>query len=63
VPTPLLLGEHSPSGQRSMVHAIDAGLHDSRIVDLPGQGHVAQTTAPQLVATALVRFVPGVDES
>jgi pimeloyl-ACP methyl ester carboxylesterase len=63
VPTLLLLGERSPSGQRSIVHAIDAALRDSRIVDLPGQGHMAQTTAPELVATALVRFVPGVDES
>ena len=60
LPTLLLLGERSPAGQRSIVHAIREALADSRIVVLPGQGHMAQTTAPDLVATALIRFVSGV---
>jgi pimeloyl-ACP methyl ester carboxylesterase len=55
-PTLLLLGELSPAGQRSIVHAIDAALPDSRIVELPGQEHLAQNTAPDLIADALLRF-------
>jgi pimeloyl-ACP methyl ester carboxylesterase len=56
-PTLLLLGEHSPAGQRSVVQSIDAALPDCRIVELPGQEHLAQVTAPHLVAEALLGFV------
>jgi pimeloyl-ACP methyl ester carboxylesterase len=56
-PTLLLLGERSPAGQRSIVHAIDAALSDSGIVELPGQKHLAQMTAPHLVADALLQFL------
>jgi pimeloyl-ACP methyl ester carboxylesterase len=55
-PTLLLLGEHSPAGQRSVVQSIDSALPDSRIVELPGQGHLAQVAAPHLVAEALIGF-------
>ena len=54
-PTVLLLGEHSPAGQRQIVTAIDAALPDSSILTLPGQQHMAQMTAPQLIANALIR--------
>jgi pimeloyl-ACP methyl ester carboxylesterase len=59
VPTLLLLGERSPAGQRSIVHAIDEALPNSRIAVLPGQDHMAQATAPELVAAALIRLVTG----
>jgi pimeloyl-ACP methyl ester carboxylesterase len=61
VTTPILLlvGERSPVGQRSIITAIDAALPDSRIVALPGQEHMAQVTAPELVASALIRFMTG----
>ena len=58
-PTMLLVGERSPVGQRSIIEAIDAALPDSRIVALPGQEHMAQASAPELVATALIRFMTG----
>jgi pimeloyl-ACP methyl ester carboxylesterase len=54
-PTVLLLGEHSPAGQRQIVTAINAALPDSSIVTLPGQEHMAQMTAPHLIADALIR--------
>ncbi len=63
VPTLLLVGERSPAGQQAVVRAVDEALPDSRIVVLPGQGHMAQATAPELVARALIRFVPGVAEA
>jgi len=59
VPSLLLLGERSPAGQRSIVHAIHAALPDSRIAVLPGQEHIAQATAPELVAAAVIRFLTG----
>lgn len=58
-PTLLLLGERSPAGQRSTVRSIDSALPDSRIVELPGQEHLAQVAAPHLVAQALVGFALG----
>jgi pimeloyl-ACP methyl ester carboxylesterase len=57
IPTLLLLGERTPAGQRAIVHAIHDSLPGSRIVVLPGQEHMAQATAPDLVATAVIRFV------
>jgi pimeloyl-ACP methyl ester carboxylesterase len=54
-PTVLLLGEHSPAGQQRILTAIDAALPDSSIVTLPGQEHMAQMTAPHLIADALIR--------
>jgi pimeloyl-ACP methyl ester carboxylesterase len=56
-PTRLLLGEASPAGQRSVVRSIASALPDSRIVVLPGQEHMAQATAPQLVANAVIPFI------
>ncbi|HXV92153.1 MAG TPA: alpha/beta hydrolase [Pseudonocardia sp.] len=54
-PTVLLLGERSPAGQRAVVSALDAALPDGRTVSLPGQEHLAQLTAPELVARELIR--------
>jgi pimeloyl-ACP methyl ester carboxylesterase len=56
-PTLLLVGERTGAGQRGIVAAIDAVLPDSRIVPLRGQEHMAQATAPDLVANALIRFM------
>ena len=58
-PTVLLVGDRSPAGQRGIVTAIDAALPDSRIVTLPGQEHMAQATAPDLVASELIQFMTG----
>jgi pimeloyl-ACP methyl ester carboxylesterase len=60
-PTALLAGERSPAGQHAVVTAIAAALPDSRIVALPGQEHMAQLTAPELVARELIRFVTQCD--
>jgi pimeloyl-ACP methyl ester carboxylesterase len=56
-PTLLLLGEHGPPGQQAITTAIAATIANSKIVSLPGQEHMAQVTAPQLVADNLIQFM------
>jgi pimeloyl-ACP methyl ester carboxylesterase len=56
VPTLLLSGGESPPGYRTAVEALDAALPDSRIVVLPGQGHVAMDTGTDLFTTEVLRF-------
>ena len=55
VPTVLLLGAISTSGQTDVVSALHAALPTSTVVVLPGQAHAAQATAPHLVADVLRR--------
>lgn len=57
VPTLLLSGGESPLEQRTAVEAVDAALPDSRIVVLPGQGHVAMDTGTDLFTTEVLRFI------
>lgn len=56
VPTVLLLGGRSTSGQKAVVEALHAALPSSDVVVLPGQAHAAQVTAPDLVASTLRSF-------
>lgn len=57
VPSLLLLGSESPAWAREGTRRIDADLPDSRIASLPGQGHMAHVTAPELVAAELLRHL------
>jgi pimeloyl-ACP methyl ester carboxylesterase len=57
VPTLLLLGETSPELFAAPVRALEAALPDSRVSVLPGQGHVAMTTAPDLLLGDILRFL------
>lgn len=57
IPTLLLLGTDSPDYFKPATEAIDAALPDSKIVLLPGQGHVAQRAAPELVAEGILKFL------
>lgn len=59
VPTLLLSGGESPPDFRTAVEAVDAALPDSRIVVLPGQGHVAIDTGTDLFTTEVLRFTAG----
>jgi pimeloyl-ACP methyl ester carboxylesterase len=59
VPTLLLSGGESSPDQRTAVEAVDAALPDSRIVVLPGQGHVAIDTGTDLFTTEVLRFTAG----
>ncbi len=56
-PTLLLVGGDSPAGQKTAAEALEAALPDGRVVVLPGQGHIAHRTAPELFAREVVRFL------
>ena len=53
----LLLGGDSPATQKAAAEALGATLPDCRIVMLPGEGHLAHRTAPELFAREVVRFL------
>ncbi|MFV0460696.1 MAG: alpha/beta fold hydrolase [Actinomycetales bacterium] len=56
VPTLLLVGEQSPSHLVGASHWLDERMPDSRLVVLPGQGHLANILAPALLADAIRDF-------
>ena len=56
-PTLLMLGGSSPPPWRARAEAFRAALPNSQIVELPGQGHVAMRTAPELFVRAVVEFL------
>ena len=53
----LLLGSESPPFFKAATEAVDGALQDSRIVVMPGQGHVAMHTAPELFASLVIGFL------
>jgi pimeloyl-ACP methyl ester carboxylesterase len=58
VPTLLLLGTLSAEHPlKDTTRALAMALPDARIVDLPGQGHLANLRAPALVADVIRRFL------
>jgi pimeloyl-ACP methyl ester carboxylesterase len=57
VPTLLLLGGDSPQFFRSATEALTAILPNSRIVELPGQQHIAMDTAPDIFIREVVMFL------
>jgi pimeloyl-ACP methyl ester carboxylesterase len=57
VPTLLLVGETGPGFLRAATNAVHAALPDSRIVAMPGQGHMAMYSAPELFVREIVSFL------
>lgn len=58
-PVLLLLGQNSPSWARDITHALTATIANAEVAVLPGQGHEAIDSAPDLVVSALERFLGG----
>ncbi len=56
-PVLLLLGSESPDWAREGTEQIRDALPDARIAVLPGEGHAAIMTAPELVAEEVTRFL------
>lgn len=56
-PTLLLTGEISPRVEIDSARAVHDALPNSRIVEMPGQGHIAMTTAPDLLVDEIERFL------
>jgi pimeloyl-ACP methyl ester carboxylesterase len=57
VPTMLLEGENSPDHHKAGTGALHAVLPNSRIVVIPGQQHVAMSTAPELFVCLVTGFL------
>lgn len=57
VPTLFLLGGASPPHMHRATHAAAEALPDARVVVLPGQGHVAMDSAPDLFMEEVLRFL------
>ena len=56
-PTLLLLGTESPRFMHDSTMAAHAALHNSRVELLPGQGHAAMTTAPEMFLAKVLAFL------
>ena len=55
-PALLLVGGESPVAELVHARTLAAALPSARVSVLPGQGHVAPVTAPELVAREIVAF-------
>ncbi len=56
-PTLLLLGGESPPFMKASVEAVNAALPNSRISVMPGQQHIAMSTAPELFLREVIGFL------
>jgi pimeloyl-ACP methyl ester carboxylesterase len=56
IPTLLLTGSESSPDFRTAVEALDEALPQSRVVVMPGQGHVAMDTGTDLFTVEVLRF-------
>jgi pimeloyl-ACP methyl ester carboxylesterase len=56
-PTLLLLGTESPEWASRSVEAFSSALPDAVVHTLEGHGHGANVTAPELLASEIVRFI------
>jgi pimeloyl-ACP methyl ester carboxylesterase len=57
IPVLLLVGSDSPETIQGKPRAVAAALPNARIVELEGQGHMANITAPELTARVLLEFL------
>jgi pimeloyl-ACP methyl ester carboxylesterase len=57
VPTLMLVGSESPEWARRSTEAYAAAIPGAVVVTLEGQGHGANSAAPELVAAELLRFL------
>ncbi len=57
IPTLLLVGDKSPVHNRQAAETLLAALPQARLKALPGQGHGAMFTAPELFANRVIEFL------
>jgi pimeloyl-ACP methyl ester carboxylesterase len=53
----LLVGSESPPSIQGRPSEVAAALPNGRVVELAGQGHMANITAPELTARVLLEFL------
>lgn len=57
LPVCVLVGGDSPDHMRASVERAQGAIKGANMVELPGQQHIAMTTAPDLVASAITHFL------
>lgn len=57
VPTLMLMGDRSPAFLQAATKAVHEALPDSKLVVMPGQGHVAMDSAPGIFAHEVLDFL------
>ena len=55
IPTTLFVGENSSEILRNMASRVQATIPGSKTVELPGQGHIAMLTAPDMLAEQVLK--------
>ena len=60
IPVLLLVGDASPPRSREVNEMLAKTLPSAKLVELPGQGHVAQLAAPDLFTEKVREFLEGV---
>lgn len=55
IPTTLFVGENSTEILKNMASKVQATIPDSKTVELPGQGHIAMLTAPEILAKQVLK--------
>ncbi len=59
LPVRILHGEQTSRAMKKATSLLAAAIPGADSVELPGQGHVAMLTAPELLASELIRFFDG----
>jgi len=57
IPALLMIGGESPKFFRACIDALNSAMPNSRVVVLPGQGHAAMDTAPELFVREVEAFL------
>lgn len=57
VPTLVLVGTETPEEDVLAMHQLHGVMPDSRVAELPGQGHMAHLGAPELLANEVAGFL------
>lgn len=55
IPTTLFVGENSPEFLKNMASKVQVTIPNSKTVELPGQGHIAMLTAPDILAKQVLK--------
>jgi len=55
IPTTLFVGGNSSGILKNMVSKVQTTIHNSKTVELPGQGHIAMLTAPDMLAEQVLK--------
>jgi pimeloyl-ACP methyl ester carboxylesterase len=58
-PMGVMVGGNSRPGMRRAAERIKSGIPQTEIIELPGEGHSAMTSSPEMFASAVLAFLNG----